>query len=119
MTPLTPEQEAKLHPPKRYDIGVLAPLANRQPPPEMLAQMRETKSFNTRILMGTTGDGMGWAATQDMDGQIEISFSYPNSRPNNWQVQRWFTLVGMKPFCEESKASGKVRHFVVQRGTMQ
>lgn len=115
MTPLTPEQEAKLNPPKRYDIASLQPIANQPVAPAMQARVDPL----TRILMGKDGSGMFWAATQDFDGQIEMSFSFPKHRPNNWQIMRFFQLVGMQYLVEESKATGKVRHFVVQKGTTQ
>jgi hypothetical protein len=115
MTPLTPEQEAKLNPPKRYDISSLQMIANR-PVPE---GMKALAGAFTRILMGIDGAGMGWVATQDPDGQIEMSFSFEKHRPNNWQIMRFFQLVGMTYVQEESKVTGRVRHFVVQRGTIQ
>lgn len=115
MTPLTPEQEAKLNPPKRYDISTLQPIANRPVPDGMKAR---AGAF-TRILMGMDAAGMGWAATQDPDGHIEISFSFANKRPTNWEVMRFFHLVGMDYVKEESKKVGKVRHFIVQKGVKQ
>ena len=102
-------------PPIRYDINSLNAIANGKPPPGMVERCPPT----TRILIGSDAAGMGWVATQDADGQLEISFSYAKKRPSNWDVQRWFELVGMTPFKEESRATGKVRHYVVQRGTMQ
>lgn len=102
---------------KRYDLSELEPHANR----DMSAAVK-AKGYDGRYLGGKFGSAegllqdMGWVATQDLDGQIEVSLSYSHKRPNNWEVMRAFSRFGWQYFREESKATGKVRHFVVQRG---
>ncbi len=114
MTPLTPEQEARLHPPVRYDISKLKPIANIEVSPGL----RDRTPTMTRILHGQTGNGMFWIATQDLDGQIEMSFSFQHRRPRNWDILSFFKFVGMTYLQEESRATGKVRHIVVQKGRL-
>lgn len=117
MTPLTPEQELKLNPPKRRDISELEAWANRDMRPVVSAQ-----GYDGRHCGGMFGkddgvlDGLGWMATQDLDGQIELSASFSHKRPNNFEIMRLFGKFGWTYFREESRAVGRVRHFVVQRG---
>lgn len=104
-----------------HDTRSVETLRHHQPDPyanRVVAKVVKAHGYGGRFLGGDIV-GLGWIATQDLDGQIEISFSYAHRRPNNWEIQKAFTQFGMAPFKEESKATGKVRHYVVQRGTMQ
>ena len=57
--------------------------------------------------------------TMDHDGQIEVSFSLPSRRPNNWDVKQAFEALGLSPMKEESKATGRLRHYIIQLGIAQ
>ena len=114
MTELPPDEERRENT-NRFDIDILLPHANVD-----TAQIRAASGYKGRMLAGqfTYGilDGLSFVATQDADGHFELSLSFATKRPNNWVVLRAFTELRLKYKREESKATGKVRHFIVQRG---
>jgi hypothetical protein len=106
-------------PEPRYDIESLRKHASTDEVRALaLSNVMRAKGYKGRYLNGDTC-GISWLATQDMDGQIEISMSTSALRPRDFEVLRVFSLFKMKFVQEESKSVGKVRHFVVQKGIMQ
>lgn len=102
---------------KRYDIADLQPWANRDIAPVVQKHKYDGRACGGKFNEGLL-EGMGWIATQDSDGQIEMSLSYRNRRPNNYEVMRAFATLGFTYIQEESRKVGKVRHFVVQGGLL-
>jgi hypothetical protein len=101
----------------RYDISTLEQHSTTdRARVQALGGVMFQKGFKGRFLTGETC-GLNWIATQDHDGQIEVSLSAA-TRPLNFQVLRLFALFKMKPVAEESKSVGKIRHFVVQKGAL-
>ncbi len=106
-------------PPKRRDITELQPWANRD-----MRSVVASQGYDGRYCGGMFGkedgalDGLGWIATQDLDGHIEVSASYAHKRPNNFEIMRLFGKFGWQYFKEESRPVGRVRHFIVQRGVV-
>lgn len=103
--------------PHRYDIQELQPWANRDMTPVVQKHKYDGRYCGGMFTDGLL-DGMGWIATQDTDGQIEMSLSYDKRRPNNFEVMRAFQNLGFTYVQEESKKVGKVRHFIIQGGLL-
>ncbi len=104
--------------PRRH-LEELARFANEPTPPGLFLPGEDGK-VAAKALCGIfqTGllENMRWTATEATDGQIEVGLSYPNKRPNNWEVMRAFREFGWRFVFEDSRATGKMRMFVVQRG---
>lgn len=113
MTPLTPEQEEALrHLSLRTFELMLGEYINR----ELTARIPRHGFDGPGFYAGRFSDGLTWLATYDHDGLIEISFSYQNRRPSNWEIKQAFTRFHLTPYREESKATGKLRHYIIQKG---
>lgn len=99
-------------PPRRYSISDLDALPGSRETPVLPGYLGRAG------IAGRIGK-LTWVCTEDHDGQIEMSFSTRIKRPLDFEIKRLFDAVGWAPHSEESRKSGKIRHFVVQRGTRQ
>ena len=87
---------------------------------DLLTRNTPRNGYTGRFLVGRFADNLTWVCTEDLDGHIEVSFSYMSKRPSNAEIMSaWHAFGDIVPWREESKATGKVRHYIVQRGVLQ
>lgn len=87
--------------------------------PKLTASVPRNGFAGPIFAAGIGDDDVRFILTYDFDGMIEMSFSHPSRRPNNWDVNKVLKRLRLPaPLVEESKATGKLRHYVMQLGRL-